>query len=92
MTYKTAPNVENFIKHIAKTVSSAVSSWNGFERIAEKIQNIPQDAYDNIYKSYMPQDGGFNVLTHGDMFINNILFRYDENEKPIDIRFVSLFN
>lgn len=63
--------------------------WPGFEKIAQKIRNIPQEAYDNIYKSYMPQEGGFNVITHGDMYINNILFRYDENGKPIDIKIVS---
>lgn len=90
ITYKHAPNTEKLFKHIANTVSSTIANWPGYERIAEKIENIPQKEYDNIYKSYVPQEGAFNVITHGDMYINNLLFRYDANGKPVDIRLVSI--
>lgn len=35
-----------------------------------------------------PNPDGFNVLNHGDAWINNYLFSYDENNKPTDILFV----
>lgn len=79
----------SFFKGVAKTLSNAVKNWSGYEKIAAKLENIPKEAYENIYKSYIPQEGGFNVVNHGDMFLNNILFRYDHSGKPIDIRFVS---
>lgn len=89
MIYKNGTNTAEFVKGIAKTLSRTVKEWSGYDNIAEKLENIPQEAYDNVYKSYVPQEGGFNVITHGDLFMNNILFRYDQNGKPIDIRFVS---
>lgn len=82
----------SFFKGVAKTLSNAVKNWSGYEKIAAKLGNIPQEAYENIYKSYIPQEGGFNVINHGDMFLNNILFRYDQSGKPVDIRFVSNFS
>lgn len=69
-----------------------VQNWKGYEIIANKLINIPQSEYDNIHKVFMPQDGAFNVITHGDMFLNNILFRHDEAGRQIDIRFVCIFN
>lgn len=90
IVYQNAPNVQSFFKNIAKGVASTARNWPGFEAIADKLMNIPQRVFDNIYRSYLPHEDGFNVLTHGDMFMNNILFRHDPNGKPIDIRFVSI--
>lgn len=87
--YQNAPTVESFFRNIAKTVSNTAKNWIGYEEIVEKLVNIPQKAYKNIYKSYAPQVDSFNVLTHGDMFVNNLLYRHDQNGKPVDIRFVS---
>lgn len=86
--YKNAKTIEGFFRNIAKTVSSAAKKWNGFEHIAEKLINIPAHAYDNAYKEYLPTENGFNVLLHGDMWSNNIMFHYDQHGKPTDIRLV----
>ncbi|XP_031628478.1 uncharacterized protein LOC116344183 [Contarinia nasturtii] len=86
--YKNSPSIQSFFRNIAQTVSNEIKHWPGYENISEKLGNIPQEAFDNIHKSYEPQDDGFNVITHGDMFMNNLLYRHDQNGKPIDIRFV----
>lgn len=87
--YKNGVIVRKFFEDIAKTVSSTAKNWPGYERIAEKIANIPKHAYDNVYKWYLPTEGAFNTLAHGDMWSNNIMFCHDQSGIPTDIRFVS---
>lgn len=36
------------------------------------------------------KDDEFNVINHGDSWVNNMMFRYDENSKPIEHIFVSI--
>ena len=54
-----------------------------------KLLNVPQKVYDDAYKLFAPNANAFNVTTHGDLFLNNLLYRYDENGRPTNIRFVS---
>lgn len=83
--------VKRFYNSIAKSISNTVKNWSGFEMIAKKLENIPQHVHDSMYDVYGPHKNTFNVLTHGDMFLNNILFQHDQNGKAVDIRFVSKF-
>ncbi|RXG52606.1 hypothetical protein Avbf_16429 [Armadillidium vulgare] len=34
----------------------------------------------------------FDVFAHGDCWVNNILFKYNEDDIPVDIRFVDFQN
>lgn len=83
-----------FYANIATNLSNTVKTWPGYENIANKLKILPQiihdRMYDKLYDAYHPRINGFNVITHGDMFLNNILFRYDANKNPFDIRFVSI--
>lgn len=83
--------MQQFWKNVAITLSRTIKNWTGYEKLAEKLKTIPQKVYDEVYKALAPQENGFNVITHGDMFVNNLLYRHDENGKPTDIRFVCSF-
>ena len=82
--------VKSFYNSIARTISNKVKNWPGFETIAKKLENIPQRVHDSMFDVYRPRKNSFNVVTHGDMFLNNILFQSGANGQPVDIRFVSI--
>lgn len=87
--YKNATKLRAFFNDVGKIISNVVKNWPGFQLIATKLANIPDHVHDSMHEHYSPKKNAFNVITHGDMFLNNILFRYNQNGRPIDIRFVS---
>lgn len=90
ISYLKMPIDRSFFMKIANSIGNAAKHWPGYENIAQKLLSIPQHAHEKVHKLFIPNETNFNVINHGDMFINNILFRYDANNCPVDIRFVSV--
>lgn len=88
--YKNAKTIENFFRNTAKGIAHAIRKWNGYERIADKLENIPAHVYTDIYKEYLPLAGenAFNTLIHGDLWMTNILFKYGAENIPIETKWV----
>lgn len=57
----------------------------GLERIAEKISLIKDTIYDRICTSCARDDDDFNVILHGDLWSNNIMFKYIENGEVMNV-------
>ena len=59
-------------------------------RCSQKISALVDVAYDRAAECAEPKEGEFNVLNHGDFWVNNMLFRYNDAGKVVDHIFVSI--
>ncbi|KAI4499224.1 hypothetical protein M0802_005807 [Mischocyttarus mexicanus] len=83
-----SPQLSSFFTLGTKTLATLVKEWPNFEKYAEKIDKIWDKIYNETSKVSKFREDEFNVINHGDAWINNMLYRYDEEGKPIDHTFV----
>eukprot|EP00095_Tigriopus_kingsejongensis_P007654 maker-scaffold116_size340332-snap-gene-1.11 protein:Tk07654 transcript:maker-scaffold116_size340332-snap-gene-1.11-mRNA-1 annotation:"GH19368" len=76
-------------------------SWaNSLEKAQKPGQDLPAsmkrsmaqdgDFFERRGRLFTPTEGEFNVLNHGDMWFNNMLFKYGSDGGPKEVRFVDL--
>ena len=70
-----------------EALKRTASQLPGFEIIAEKLKKI--DYIERLAIDTKPRIGEICVLNHGDLWVNNILFKYNSNKEIIDLIFVS---
>ncbi|XP_017858765.1 PREDICTED: uncharacterized protein LOC108610903 [Drosophila arizonae] len=65
-----------------------VSSWPGYERIADKIGKYMEQQRVNLVRAQAPVDDEIKVLNHGDLWVNNMLFKYNGAQQLQDVIFI----
>uniref|UniRef100_T1GZ73 CHK kinase-like domain-containing protein n=1 Tax=Megaselia scalaris TaxID=36166 RepID=T1GZ73_MEGSC len=73
-----------------KKLQSVVKQWPGYEKIAEKLLKFQEKFIENLIKCGEQRPGEFAVLNHGDFWVNNMMFKYNEAGEPIDCVFVDM--
>uniref|UniRef100_A0A336MA18 CSON013155 protein n=1 Tax=Culicoides sonorensis TaxID=179676 RepID=A0A336MA18_CULSO len=68
-----------FFRTFWTACAEEVCQWKGFEKYGEKMMNMLDDLIENACKMYDIEDGDLHVLTHGDFWLNNIMYNYDED-------------
>lgn len=83
--------MQPFVTNVIHLFAEEVKTWPGFEGIADKMNNVAENAWVIMERLVTSKDDALNVLCHGDFWKNNILFKYIDNElvnaKVIDFQF-----
>ncbi|KAK8735064.1 hypothetical protein OTU49_017443 [Cherax quadricarinatus] len=57
----------------------------GYKKIADWLKDFASNSSD-VFLEQIKKSPPFDVLCHGDCWINNLLFKYDETGVPVDVR------
>lgn len=77
------------MKNILISVCSVIKEWPGFEHIAEKLYLIRPTLFQKACQPYILNDDDFITLLHADLWSNNLMFKYNEENELVDVLFVS---
>lgn len=67
-----------------KILSELTKHMPGFEKISKKLENSSEQFYRKICNAFKSNELCLTALCHGDLWTNNIMFKYDSNGQPID--------
>ncbi|XP_046144699.1 uncharacterized protein LOC123988487 [Osmia bicornis bicornis] len=81
--------LQMFITAIFKAMADEVEKMPEFGKpYADKLRAFAPNLYRKGGEVTARKDNEFNVINHGDCWVNNMLFRYDDNGNPIQQIFV----
>ncbi|XP_046749906.1 uncharacterized protein LOC124413403 [Diprion similis] len=72
-----------------RSLAKETANWSELNpRIPEKLLKLFDVMYEKACEVTLYREDDFNVLNHGDLWVNNVMFRYDNDQKPVDHIFV----
>lgn len=76
--------MEGMLKKGEATTTECINQWK-CAPILQKYENLNGMLLDRVYEVVKPKASRFNVLCHGDMWSNNVMFKYnDDTDKAED--------
>ncbi|XP_037951696.1 uncharacterized protein LOC119682350 [Teleopsis dalmanni] len=67
------------VEYVAHMIQN---DWNGYEEIARKMLKNKEKFHEKVKKLVNPKNSKLNVINHADLWLNNFLYNYsDENFK-----------
>ncbi|XP_023305272.2 uncharacterized protein LOC111687090 [Lucilia cuprina] len=91
---RTSKRFIDFMTLLLRTLANLVKTWEGYENISYKLHRHCDHLIENLVQTGKEKPGELLVLNHGDLWVNNFLFKYAESrpENPIDVLFVDFQN
>jgi hypothetical protein len=65
-----------------------VSTWDGYEYYAKKLPSVRRNLIEYAQRSFDCDDEDFLVLNHGDLWTTNLMWQYNENCRPTDVKMI----
>jgi len=86
-------NHELFFQSNMKRLAKEVEKWPLFnDRFASILQRASDKVVDFLIKCTVRADDDFNAFIHGDLWKNNIMFRYsDDTDEVTDVRYIAIY-
>lgn len=81
-------DVRPWIEQSLKSVLGTVSDMNLSKEVQDLISCRVETISDSLVSICQPKTTGLNVLNHGDLWVNNILFKHSTSGNVVDVRFI----
>ena len=85
------PNISEYFKVFHSLFINCVKSLiddTSSSELAAKLNAFERNMIDKSSEAFMLKDNDFGVLCHGDLWLNNLIFSYDDESNPLDVKMV----
>lgn len=90
MFSRKTPAFSEFISTNLDALAEEVSNWDGMTAYADKLHSLKSNLMENTQKVFDNDEGEIKTLIHGDLWVNNLMFNYNDDGSVKDCIIVSL--